>query len=198
VIIVLRQKLDLLGGTASAEDRISMGKAPEAADDREMVLRVVASLIEACRAEQRHRPQLVGEPLAVHEWHVQKSLVAGRQAVVEPSTDRTLGDSNGLFVGGKRARPAAEHVAWHLVEQQAQGDRTLGTVLPAGQLAGSRTGEHLAIAVADHAIELQRRREPKGSGVLVEPEVEDPPASHPSRPSLAHRSIHRLRKRPGL
>jgi hypothetical protein len=46
-ILVLRQELELLRGARSAEDRVAVGKAPEALDDREVALGVTEGFAEA-------------------------------------------------------------------------------------------------------------------------------------------------------
>ena len=90
-----------------------------------MAPHVGQGVVQSGGLEQRQRALLIGEPLAVRERQIQELLLLGRQASIEAPLDRSLGDVEGLVVGGEGPWRAAKHVARHLIEQDAQRETTL-------------------------------------------------------------------------
>src|SRR6516164_6447932 len=135
------EKSDLCLGRLPAKDFVAMRKAAKALDDLDIRSPVAAqstTTIGVARqsTEQRDRAVLVGEILAVVIWHVEKPPPHLRNQSVEPASERPVGRSARCGVARIGAWRAAEDVARDLVEQQHQGQGTLGQSLPRAQFAG--------------------------------------------------------------
>ena len=80
----------------------------------------------------------------MHERQIEELLALGGEIRIETAAERVLGDRQGLVVGGEGARVAAEHVARHLIEQDAEREAALRAALPVLELAGRGAREQLA------------------------------------------------------
>src|SRR5688572_30621829 len=138
----LPEEIDLLGRAGTPEDRVAVGKAPEALDDVAMRERVGISVRGFREGAQRLNElagaQLIRQRLAVLERQIDEQALHRQQLAVVCLRQRMARGLEGERVGGEGARRAAEHVARKLVEQHDERQAIAWRLLPAREPAGSR------------------------------------------------------------
>ncbi len=159
---------EFLGAGRATEDRIAMGKAPEAADD----LAMLTSVGEEGLAEsvvQRYRAILVGKVLGMGERQVEEQPQRVPDLAVEALSQSPLRPAPRLGVAGVHARGSTEGVARVLVEQQQQAEMVLGFIGSRAQRVGAGKLVEVGEALAEAPVEIGVPGEPEGrAGIAPE------------------------------
>src|SRR5712692_3203949 len=120
----------LLGPGGTAQHRVAVREAAEAADDVGMLLGIFGESIIAVAARQHQAVFLVRKILRMHERQIEKLALGMRELPVEASGDRTIRDGTGERVSPVGAGVAAEHIARELVEHDGERECALRRLFP--------------------------------------------------------------------
>ena len=147
-----------------------MGEAPEARDDRVVLLGVlherrgVARILRRGagreRVEEGQRALLLRRRLGVLEGEVEEGAGEPGHRAVVTAGDGAVGDAPRDGVGGEGPRAVAVHVARELVEQDDQREGLAGALLPREELVGRGRRDEVAEALGELAVEGRVDREP--------------------------------------
>ncbi|CAH1658121.1 hypothetical protein CHELA1G11_11368 [Hyphomicrobiales bacterium] len=168
------EKLLLFLRGVAAEQRIAMGEASEADDDRAMFLSERQTLSGAIGLVQGEAVVLVGEFLGMHERQIEELPLYGFDLAVEAAQDGASRHLAGESICREAAGAATEHVARELVEQDNEGKGRLGDRFPGRERTLSGLFVQREEAIADVLVEAQVLDIPT-LGSRFEPECQNIP-----------------------
>lgn len=164
------QKRELLRRTGSPDDRIAVGVAAEAVDDR-LVLGLELSNGFVCFGEHGSSLRVNPSGFAVHVRQAKEIALGLREVTVRPLTKCLLSQYQRHPIGRKSPWVSAVQVARQLVEHDDLGQLTLRCRAPAVAFATARSSVAVGEARTNRRVYRGVVREPLPRAQLLKPEI---------------------------